>query len=181
MNHRAMSFLAAALVLIAAGFSNAAKAEATGVSRIPAPGGEVVFANPGEREEMYDKLTYAAARRAGDFVFLSGVETGPLPGEGTDPAAFKLQLHRAFDAIQASLTASGADFSQVVQMQTFHVCKTPLFNGDFNAQLEALIAVKSEYMKPPYSTWTALCIDRLYSDNSVVEIQMTAYAPRPHP
>ncbi|CAN5371446.1 hypothetical protein BH10ACI2_BH10ACI2_15020 [soil metagenome] len=148
------------------------------VTRIPAPGGEVVFANPGERDEMYDKLTYAAARRAGDFVFLAGVEAGPEKGEGTNPEAFKIQLRRAFIAIKNSLTASGATFSQVVQMQTFHNCKTPNFKGDFNAQLEALIAVKSEFMKGPYSTWTAVCIDRHYSDNTVVEIQMTAYAPK---
>ena len=38
--------------------------------------------------------------------------------------------------------------------------------------------IKVEYMKPPYSTWTALCIDRRYSENTVVEIQMTAYAPK---
>jgi enamine deaminase RidA (YjgF/YER057c/UK114 family) len=148
------------------------------VTRIAAPGGEVVFANPEEREVMYDQLTYAAARRAGDFVFLSGVEAGPLKGEGTDSAAFKVQLRRAFDAIRNSLTASGASFADVVQLQTFHNCKTANFSGDFQAQLDALIAVKAEFMKPPYSTWTAVCIDRHYSANTVVEIQVTAYAPK---
>lgn len=148
------------------------------VSKVPAPGGEVVFANPGEREVMYDQLTYSAARRAGDFVFLSGVEAGPEKGEGTDSAAFKIQLRRAFTAIKASLLASGADFSQVVELETFHNCKTASFKGDFTAQLTALIEVKSEFMKPPYSTWTAVCIDRHYSDNTVVEIKMTAFAPK---
>jgi hypothetical protein len=32
-------------------------------------------------------------------------------------------------------------------------------------------------MKPPYSTWTAACIDRHYSDNTVVEIKIAAFAP----
>jgi enamine deaminase RidA (YjgF/YER057c/UK114 family) len=167
--------------LAAPAASGAAHAQDFRVTRIPAPGGEVVFANPGEREEMYDQLTYAAARRAGDFVFLSGVEAGPLKGEGTDPEAHKGQLRRAFKAINASLVASGASFSQVVQLQTFHNCKTANFKGDFNAQLEAMLAVKAEFMKPPYSTWTAVCIDRHYSDNTVVEIQVTAYAPTTKP
>lgn len=148
------------------------------VTRIASPGGEVVFANPEERDVMHDQLTYAAARRAGDFVFLSGVEAGPAKGEGTDSAAFKVQLRRAFEAIKNSLAASGASFADVVQLQTFHNCKTPNFSGDFQAQADALIAVKSEFMKPPYSTWTAVCIDRHYSDNTVVEIQVTAYAPK---
>lgn len=127
---------------------------------------------------MYDKLTYSAARGAGDFVFLSGVEAGPRKGQGTDPKAFKIQLRRAFSAIMASLEAAGADFSKVVELESFHNCKAPNFTGDFNAQLEAMIEVKSEFMKPPYSTWTAICVDRHYSDNTVVEIKVTAFAPK---
>ena len=167
-----------ALLIAIAVSSHAAHAQAFKVTRIPAPGGEVVFANPGEKEEMYDQLTYAAARRAGDFVYLSGVEAGPLKGEGTDVAAHKVQLRRAFTAIRNSLAAAGASFADVVQLQTFHNCKTTNFSGDFNAQLEAMLAVKAEFMKPPYSTWTAVCIDRHYSENTVVEIQVTAFAPK---
>ncbi|CAN5819645.1 hypothetical protein BH20GEM1_BH20GEM1_09840 [soil metagenome] len=80
--------------------------------------------------------------------------------------------------MNASLVAAGADFSHVVQLQTFHNCRTENFSGDFNDQLEAMLAVKAEFMKPPYSTWTAVCIDRHYSENTVVEIQATAYAPK---
>jgi enamine deaminase RidA (YjgF/YER057c/UK114 family) len=101
-------------------------------------------------------------------------------GRGQRPESLKIQLRRAFSAIKDSLIPSGADFSQVVQMQTFHNCKTPNCKGDFNAQLEALIAVKSEFMKPPYSTWTAICVDRHYSDNAVVVIEVTAFAPTGH-
>lgn len=69
--------------------SNAAHAGEFPVSGILAPGGEVVFANTGEREAMYGKLNYVAARRAGDFVFLSGVEAGPFEkGDGNDVDAF---------------------------------------------------------------------------------------------
>ena len=166
---------AAALLLTAAG---PLSAQAFPVTRIATPGGEIVFANPGEREEMYDQLHYAAARRAGDFVFLSGVEVGPLEGEGTDPAAFEKQLVRGFQAIKNSLAATGAEMTQIVQLQTFHNCKTPNFTGSFTDQLVAMINVKNTFMPPPYSTWTAICIDRHYSDNTVVEIQVTAYAPR---
>jgi enamine deaminase RidA (YjgF/YER057c/UK114 family) len=172
---------AIALALAATLCGAAASAQTFPVTRIPAPGGEVVFANPEEREVMYDQLHYSAARRAGDFVYLSGVEAGPLEkGDGTDVKAFKVQLRRAFTAITASLGAAGADFSQVVQMTSFHNCHNKKnFQGDFQAQLEAMIAVKDEFMPPPYSTWNAFCIDRHYSDRTVVEIVITAYAPKP--
>jgi enamine deaminase RidA (YjgF/YER057c/UK114 family) len=172
---------AMALALAAASGVAAAAAQSFPVTRIPAPGGEVVFANPDERAVMYDQLHYSAARRAGDFVYLSGVEAGPFEkGDGTDIKAFKVQLRRAFGAIKASLAAAGADFSQVVQMTTFHNCHNRKnFQGDFQAQLEAMIAVKDEFMPPPYSTWNAFCIDRHYSERTVVEIVITAYAPKP--
>lgn len=165
-----------AAVLLAGGGSTA-QAQEYPVTRVAAPGGEVVFANPGEREEMYDQLGYSAARRAGDFVYLSGVEVGPLEGEGKDYESLKTQLRRAMTAIKNSLAATGADFSHVVQLQSFHNCKGTNFTGSFTDQLGAMIEVKAEFMPPPYSTWTAVCVDRHYSDNTIVEIQMTAYAP----
>jgi hypothetical protein len=44
---------------------------------------------------MYDQLHYSAARSAGDFVYLSGVEAGPLEkGDGTDVKAFRRRNNR---------------------------------------------------------------------------------------
>ena len=40
-----------------------------------------------------------------------------------------------------------------------------------------ICVVKGEFMKPPYSTWTAVCVDALFGERDVVEIQVTAYAP----
>ena len=48
-----------------------AAAVADDVTRIPAPGGEIVFANAGDRA-LYEQYTFAPARRAGDFVYLCG-------------------------------------------------------------------------------------------------------------
>ncbi len=147
------------------------------VTRISAPGGEVVFANPGEKDRMYDQFTYAATRRAGDFVFLSGSEIGPQEGEGHDVESFKAQVRRGFTRLQRRLNATGATFQDIVQIQSFHNCDTEFFEGDFNAQLGAIVEVKKEFMAPPYSTWTALCVAGHFTPSTVVEIQLTAYAP----
>jgi enamine deaminase RidA (YjgF/YER057c/UK114 family) len=169
-----MSLVAVALI---SGLGTNAQAQEYPVTRVAAPGGEVVFANPGEREVMYDQLGYSATRRAGDFVYLSGVEIAPQEGEGKDHPALLVQLRRAFGMIKNSLAATGADFSHVVQLQSFHNCKATHFDGTFTDQLGAMIEVKAEFMPPPYSTWTAICVDRHYSDNTIIEIQMTAFAP----
>ena len=179
MNMKTRELTVLALLVLGAGWCGGTQADDFPVTRIPAPGGEVVFANPGEREEMHDKMHYAAARRAGDFVFLAGVEAGPFEkGDGNDVNALKIQLRRAFKAIKASLAGTGADLSQVVRIDTFHNCNNKRnFTGDFQAQIDAMVAVTGEFMKPPYSTWNAFCIDRHYSEPTVVEIVVEAYAP----
>lgn len=84
----------------------------------------------------------------------------------------------AFEAIKASLAATGVALSKVVRLDTFHNCRNkPNFNGNFRAQVDAMIEVKAQSMKPPYSTWNAFCVDRHYSERTVVEIVVEAYAP----
>ena len=52
-------------------------------TRIPAPGGEVIL--PSVHDRMaYERGGYAALRRSGDLLFLSGVIVARRPGEGTD-------------------------------------------------------------------------------------------------
>ena len=45
--------------------------------RIPTPGGEVILSNPAEHT-AYDDWNYPPARRAGDYVYVSGVVVGRL-------------------------------------------------------------------------------------------------------
>ena len=158
------------LLILAHLFLHQAIADETGMTRLPTPGGEVVLLNAHERDVMHEKLTYAGTRRAGDFVFLSGLEIGPLKDEGRDIQSFKEQVRRGLSHLAARLDAVDTGFQDVVQIQSFHNCSTDYFEGDFNDQLSAIIEVKHEFMKPPYSTWTALCVDRHYSENTVVEI-----------
>lgn len=148
------------------------------ITRMEAPGGEVVFLNDHERKVMHERFTYAATRRAGDFVFVSGLEIGPEDGEGSDVESFKRQVHRGLSTIQTRLAAADASFQDVVQIQSFHNCETDAFEGDLNEQIAVIVEVKKAFMKPPYSTWTALCVAGHFTPTTVVEIQVTAYAPK---
>lgn len=120
-------------------------------------------------EQAYDGLHYAPAVRAGDFLFLSGVVAGYPDENDTDEAA---AYARAFDAIGHVLEASGAGWEHVVELETFHT--------DLPAQINAFAAVKDRYIAAPYTTWTAIDVDRLFPDLGLVEIKVTAYlgAPR---
>ena len=57
-------------------------------TRIATPGGEVVISTPAEHT-AYDDWNYAPARRAGDYVYVSGVVVGRQPDGPRTPETFK--------------------------------------------------------------------------------------------
>lgn len=120
---------------------------------------------PDAWKSSYESLHYAPAVKAGGWVYLSGVVAGLAPDETEEDleAAFA----RSFDAIETILTEAGAEWSDVVEIITYHT--------DLPAQIAAFGAAKDRYMKEPYPAWTAIDIDRLYPDNGLVEIKVTAY------
>ncbi len=140
---------------------------------IPTADGEVTLASARD-EFLYANFKFAAARRSGNTIYVSGVIAGPEKGEGRDLEAFKNQLRRAFGTLGATLKAAGADFSRVVMLNSFHVWSGPNFDGDASAQLSAFVAVKDEFMPPPHPAWTAVGTTGLAIATGIVEIQAIA-------
>lgn len=147
---------------------------------IPAPGGHVLIPSAGA-QRAYDGYHYAPARRAGDFLYISGVVVGPAPDQGRDVEGFKEQVRRAFRHIKLSLDAEGLTFADVVMINSFHVWDSPGFKGGRDGQFAAVSAVKDEFMSAPHPAWTAVGATGLLMPDGVVEIQMIAYAPRKAP
>jgi enamine deaminase RidA (YjgF/YER057c/UK114 family) len=161
-------FLAAALT------ATVALAE---VKRIPAAGGEVILPTDGDVEN-YKEYSFAAVRRAGDTLYLSGLIVTRRKGEGNDTEAFKAQVRRAFERIKGRLAAGGASFDDVVMMRTFHVWESPNFQGKRDDHFNAFLAVKNEFMKEPHTAWTAVGTTGLLSDGGLVEIELVAHVPQ---
>lgn len=145
---------------------------------LPVPGGEILLPTAKDKRLLYDTYGYAPVRRAGDFVFLAGVVAGPLPGEARDAKAFADQLRRAFRTIQRNLEAAGASMADVVELETYHLVKTPNFEGDLMQQFNVFFEVKPEFFPKDFPTWTVLGVSALADANAVVEIKVTAYAPK---
>ncbi|MCR5872866.1 RidA family protein [Phenylobacterium sp. J426] len=145
--------------------------------KIPAPGGHVIIPAAGA-QRAYDDYKYAPARRAGDFLYISGVVVGPAPDQGRDVEGFKAGVRRAFNHIKLSLAAEGLTFADVVMINSFHVWQGPGFAGTRDEQFAAVSAVKDEFMSAPHPAWTAVGTTGLLMEGGVVEIQMIAYAPQ---
>ena len=141
--------------------------------RIPAPGGEVILPDEGSKQN-HDKWRFAAVRRVGDTLYVSGVVVYRAPNEGTDVAAFKLQARRGLERLRKNLEAAGSDFQHVVMINSFHVWQGPDFSGTRDQQFNAFEEVIDEFMKPPYPAWTAVGTTGLLGTGGIVEVQLIA-------
>ena len=148
--------------------------------RISAPGGEVILATDADRQ-AHDLMRYAAARRAGDTLYVSGVIVYRAQGEGRDVAAFEAQVRRAFEILARTLKASGASFAEVAMINSFHVWDGPDFAGSRQQQFEIFSRVAGEYLQAPYPAWTAVGTSGTLGETGIVEIQLIAHAPARKP
>ena len=164
------------MALLAAGTASAADTSNYPL-RLPAPGGEVIL--PDKRShENHDRWRYAAVRRVGDMLYVSGVIVFRAPGEGNDVAAFKKQTHRALERLRRNLEAAGSDFQHVVMINSFHVWQGPDFAGTRDEQFQAFEDVIGEFMKAPYPAWTAVGTTGLLADGGIIEVQLIAKVKR---
>jgi enamine deaminase RidA (YjgF/YER057c/UK114 family) len=144
--------------------------------RIPTPGGEVILTTLAEHT-AYDEWDYEPARRAGDYVYVSGVVVARQPEGPRTPGTFKDATRRAFTTLRARLLALGADFADVVLINSYHDWSAPEFHGDRIAQFTAFREVKAEFMPALHPAWTAVGTSGLIREAGIVEVQMIAYAP----
>jgi enamine deaminase RidA (YjgF/YER057c/UK114 family) len=155
------------------GLSATASGADTYPLRLPAPGGEVILPDARARQ-AHDEWRYAAARRLGDTLYISGVVIHRRKDEGTDVAAFKLQVRRGLERLRDILQASGSDFQHVVMINSFHVWQGPDFTGTRDEQFQAFEDVIGEFMKAPYPAWTAVGTSGLLGSNGIIEVQLIA-------
>lgn len=119
-------------------------------------------------QSTYDNFHYAPAVRAGNTLYLSGVVASLQGNESeNNPADMEAAIDRAFEAIGGVLQEAGADWSDVVEMTTFHTELIP--------QIGPFTTSKDKYLKAPYPAWTAIDVDRLYPERGLVEIKIIAY------
>lgn len=125
---------------------------------------EVVF--PAGRHALYEAHRYSAAIRSGDLLFVSG-QVGSRE-DGTPEPDFRRQVERAFENLQATLTAAGCGLDDIVDVTSFHT--------DPEKQFETILAVKDRmFPAPPYPNWTAVGVTWLAGFD--FEIKVIARVP----
>jgi enamine deaminase RidA (YjgF/YER057c/UK114 family) len=119
---------------------------------------------PKGMEMAYEQFHFSPAVRTGRWLRCSGQL-------GTDEkfqavAEPEPQFEQAFENVKSVLAAGGLDFSDVVELTTFHV--------GLREHLGAFMKVKDRFVEAPYPAWTAIGVVELAVPGALVEIRVTA-------
>ncbi len=145
---------------------------------VPGPhGGGAAYVSEAHRDGN-EPWGFAGAYRAGDYVYLSGVVTGARNGEPIGAETFKENLRLMFERADRTLNAADASLEEVVDIISFHIWDTELFEGDKLAHLNAVAEVKKEFMPAPHPAWSAIGVSELLPDTGLIEMRMIAYSPK---
>lgn len=119
---------------------------------------------PEKAPDYYRDWKFSPAVECRGFIFVSGC-TGTMDN-GVVPQGVTAQTRQAFSRIKLSLDEAGADFSDIVEMTTYHV--------GLSSHLDEFIAAKEEFISEPYPAWTAIGVVELASKDALVEIRVIA-------
>ncbi len=105
---------------------------------------------------------------AGGVLRLTG-HTGET-GDGSLPANPEAQIRQVFNNIADTLAEAGVDWSNVVEINSYHV--------GLQIQTETVLKVASEFLNDPYPAWTAVGVSELIYPDAIVEISCVAVFPK---
>lgn len=119
---------------------------------------------PPDWEMFYEETHIPAAVWAGDTLRVSS-HAGETP-EDVFPDEPEEQLRGAFRNISSTLAEAGAGWSDVVEINSYHV--------DLRGHADFMLRVAAEFLEPPYPAWTPVGITELWPPEAVVEIRCVA-------
>ncbi len=122
---------------------------------------------PPDWTNFYEETHIPAAVWAGDTLRVSS-----HAGESSDdlfPHDPEEQLRGAFRNIASTLAEAGASWSDVVEINSYHV--------GLRSHADFLLSVAAEFLERPYPAWTPVGVTELWPPEAVVEIRCVAVVP----
>lgn len=121
---------------------------------------------PDALKPTYQNFKFAPGVRAGGLLHMSGIlGTGAGGAVPADPTA---EFEAAFQQAKMVLAEAGLDFTDIVEMTTFHI--------GLQEHIGTFMAVKDKYINEPYPAWTAVGTTELAFPGARMELKITALA-----
>lgn len=129
------------------------------------PSGEAIV--PAVWSDFYEETRIPAAVRVGNTLRLSG-HTGET-ADGSFSADADAEIRQAFCNVGFTLAEAGASWSDVVEINSYHV--------GLKGQAESVLRIAAEFLEDPYPAWTAVGVTELILPEALVEISCVAVSP----
>lgn len=120
-------------------------------------------------EGFYAETNIPAAVLVGGTLRLTG-HTGET-ADGSFSTDAETQIRQVFQNIELTLADAGVQWSDVVEINSFHV--------GLAAQAEATMRVAAQFLEDPYPAWTAVGVTELIIPEALVEISCVAIVSQP--
>ena len=120
-------------------------------------------------EKFFEDTSVPAAIRDGNTLYVTG-HTGEDDDLTFSPDT-EHQIRRTFLNIAQTLAQAGTDWSEVVEIVSYHV--------GLRSQAEPLLAVSHEFLAEPFPAWSAVGVSELWDEGSVVEMSCVAIVGGP--
>ncbi|MFD4753687.1 MULTISPECIES: Rid family hydrolase [unclassified Streptomyces] len=146
-------------------------ADATPPSASPAP---EFFVTPGYGPNLLRELRYSQAVRVGDRVDISG--QGGWDDAFAFPESLEDEIVRAFDNVARTLAEAGADWRDVIAVDSFHV---PTAADSIGVEHNRVMVEQFRARMGEHAPiWTQLGVPALGAPGMRVEIRVTALVRR---
>jgi enamine deaminase RidA (YjgF/YER057c/UK114 family) len=110
--------------------------------------------------DFYEQTRIPAAVRVGDMLRLTG-HTGET-ADGVFSIDAETQIRQTFRNVSITLEEAGANWSDVVEINSYHV--------GLLHQAEATLSIAAEFLEDPYPAWTAVGVTELILPDALIEI-----------
>jgi enamine deaminase RidA (YjgF/YER057c/UK114 family) len=117
--------------------------------------------------DFYEETHIPAGVSVGGTLRLTG-HTGET-ADGAFSADAETQIRQVFRNIALTLAEAGVHWSDVVEINSYHV--------GLLIQAEAVLRVASEFLEDPFPAWTAVGVTELIHPEALVEISCVAVVP----
>jgi len=132
----------------------------------------VKYSNPSGLAKPLGAYSHIARARASEIVFIAGQLAVNDAGETVGKGDFAAQMRQVFENLKCALESEGLNFASVTRFTTYLV---------HSQDIEAFMAVRKElfariYADGQYPPNTLLMVDRLVSEQFLIEVEATAVA-----
>lgn len=117
--------------------------------------------------DFYAPFKIAQAYRVGDLIFTSGQASIDDDGHIVGIGDFNAQARQTFKNLERVLQAGGSDLSKIIKLN--------IYVTDMS-QFPAIVALREEYLTPPYPADTLVEVSSLAFPELEIEIEAIALA-----